>query len=354
MSTAARVAISWVEQGYVPDNVIRHGIRRLLRERLAELQLESCEAVAERENEFVRMMDAAQIAPLPELANEQHYEVPAEFFNEVLGKFRKYSSCYWPSESSTLDEAEERSLRLTAEHAELANGQHILELGCGWGSLSLWMAAAYPGSRVTAVSNSGSQRTYIEDQARLRGLDNLNVITADMNDFDIDERFDRVVSVEMFEHMRNYRQLFARINTWLKPGGKFFMHIFCHRSAPYEFVDNGPSDWMSRHFFSGGIMPSDALPLRFQDHLKLRNHWRWDGRHYACTLEGWLTNMDSRRERVWPILERTYGREQAQIWWMRWRIFFMACAELFAFNDGQEWYVGHYLFQKDEHNQDAR
>ncbi len=354
MSTAARVAISWVEQGYLPDNVIRHGIRRLLRERLAELEVDDCEAVAQREQVFVRMMDAAEIAPLPQLANEQHYEVPAEFFAEVLGKHRKYSSCYWPSEHATLDEAEERALRITAERAELADGQRILELGCGWGSLSLWMAAAYPGSQVTAVSNSHSQRTHIESEAERRGLTNLTVITADMNDFDTDQHFDRVVSVEMFEHMRNYRRLFARIDRWLNPGGKFFMHIFCHRSAPYEFVDNGPSDWMSRHFFSGGIMPSDALPLHFQDHLKLRDHWRWDGRHYACTLEAWLDRMDARRDRVWPILERTYGKEQANIWWMRWRIFFMACAELFGFNNGQEWYVGHYLFEKAGHQQGAK
>jgi len=353
MSTAARVAISWVEQGYVPDNVIRHGIRRLLRQRLAELDVGDCAAVAQRENQFVRMMDTAAIAPLPQLANEQHYEVPAEFFDEVLGEHRKYSSCYWPSATTTLDEAEFEALRISAERAELSDGQSILELGCGWGSLSLWMAENYPGSRVTSVSNSQSQRAYIETQASQRGLQNLTVITADMNEFDISERFDRVVSVEMFEHMRNYRRLFARINEWLNPGGKFFMHIFCHRSAPYEFVDNGPSDWMSRHFFSGGIMPSDALPLRFQDHLRLHSHWRWDGRHYERTLNAWLERMDARRDNVWPILVQTYGQDQAHIWWMRWRMFFMACAELFGFNDGQEWYVGHYLFAKPTREQDA-
>ena len=293
------------------------------------------------------MMDQSPIAPIPEKANEQHYEVPAEFFAEVLGLHRKYSCCYWPSGAQTLDQAEAAALRATCERAQLADGLRILELGCGWGSLTLWMARHYPRSQVTAVSNSHSQRLYIESQARALGLENVEVITADMNDFEIDAGFDRVVSLEMFEHMRNYRALFERVHRWLVPGGLFFMHIFCHRLVPYEFVDRDSSDWMSRYFFSGGIMPSDDLPLHFQDHLRLNRRWRWDGRHYEKTLNTWLARMDERKQSVMPILRGTYG-EEADAWWVRWRLFFMACAELFGYDDGQEWWVGHYLFQRPE------
>jgi cyclopropane-fatty-acyl-phospholipid synthase len=294
---------------------------------------------------FVDMMNSSPIAPLPEKANEQHYELPPEFFVDVLGEHRKYSSCYWTPGENSLDNAEADALRITCERAGLMDGQKILELGCGWGSLSLWMARHYPAAEITAVSNSGSQRRYIEAQAIQQGLANLQVITADMNDFDTDARFERVVSLEMFEHMRNYRRLFRRVHDWLAPGGRFFMHIFVHRLVPYEFVVRDDSDWMSQYFFSGGIMPSDALPLRFQDDLRLINQWRWDGRHYARTLNTWLERMDARRQQLMPILQSVYG-DAADIWWVRWRLFFMACAELFDYNQGQEWYVGHYLFER--------
>ncbi len=346
MNTAAQVAIDVTERGWVPDPVIRRGVRRLVKDRLQEIRADDCESSASDARDFVAHMDEAVIAPLPEKANEQHYELPAEFFTHVLGRHRKYSCCYWPSGAETLDEAEEESLRITAERAGLGNGMRILELGCGWGSLSLWMASKYPKSEITAVSNSAPQREYIYDQARRRGLSNLRLITADMNEFDIDESFDRVVSVEMFEHMRNYRELFRRIHGWLTPGGKFFMHIFCHRSSPYAFEDKGPSDWMSRYFFSGGIMPCDDLPLRFQEHLKFSNLWRWSGQQYERTANAWLKNMDRRRERIWPILEQTYGRDEALRWWVRWRLFFIACAELFGYENGQQWWVSHYLFER--------
>jgi cyclopropane-fatty-acyl-phospholipid synthase len=345
MNTAAQIAIDFTERGWVPDAVIRRGIRQLVRDRLREIRADDCELNAAEAREFVAHMDDAVIAPLAEKANEQHYELPAEFFGHVLGRQRKYSCCYWPASAQTLESAEEAALHITAERAELADGMRILELGCGWGSLTLWMASRYPKSEVTAVSNSSSQRQYIHEQARRRGLSNLRVITADMNDFDTDNGFDRVVSVEMFEHMRNYRELFRRVSTWLEPGGKFFMHIFCHRSAPYAFEDNGPSDWMSRYFFSGGIMPCDDLPLRFQEHLKFSNLWRWSGKHYERTANAWLKNMDRRRELIWPILERTYGGDEALRWWIRWRLFFIACAELFGYEHGQQWWVSHYLFE---------
>ena len=338
-------ALGLVEKGLVPDVAVRAGIRHLLRQRLDEIEAGDCDAAARELDAFVEMMDGSPIAPLPEKANEQHYELPPEFFDEVLGAHRKYSSCYWKPGEASLDNAEADALRITCERAGLEDGQRVLELGCGWGSLSLWMARNYPESAITAVSNSGSQRRFIEAEAKRRGLANLKIITADMNDFAIDERFDRVVSLEMFEHMRNYRRLFRRVHDWLVPGGRFFMHIFVHRLVPYEFVVRDDSDWMSRYFFSGGIMPSDALPLRFQDDLRLKRQWRWDGRHYARTLNTWLERMDARRQTLMPILQSVYG-EQAPVWWVRWRLFFMACAELFDYNRGQEWYVGHYLFER--------
>ena len=341
-------AIGLVEQGFVPDRVSRAGIRGLLRQRLRELEADDAEAVSERVEAFVEMMNASPVALLPEKANEQHYEVPPEFFLQVLGPQRKYSCCYWGDDVRHLAGAEQRALEITCERARLIDGLDILELGCGWGSLTLFMAENYPNATVTAVSNSHAQRRFIEGELERRGLTNVRVLTADMNDFDAATTFDRVVSLEMFEHMRNYRRLFARINGWLNPGGMFFMHIFCHRNAPYAFVDRDASDWMSRYFFSGGIMPSDELPLRFQEDLTLVQRWRWNGRHYEKTLNAWLERMDQRRDQVMPILRQTYGEDAAETWWMRWRLFFMACAELFGYAGGNEWWVSHYLFERPE------
>jgi cyclopropane-fatty-acyl-phospholipid synthase len=346
LSTVTNLAINWTEQGLVPDAVIRAGIRRLCKQRLVEIQAGDTQAASAVYEEFVAHMNVAELAPLPHKANEQHYEVPAAFYAAALGQHRKYSSCFWPQGVSNLDAAETVALAATCEHAGIADGQRLLELGCGWGSLTLWMAERYPASRITAVSNSRSQREYILSEAARRGLQNMEVITCDMNVFTTDVRFDRIVSVEMFEHMRNWQTLFARIHDWLKPDGRFFMHVFCHRSTPYEFVDNGPSDWMGRHFFSGGIMPSDDLALRFQEHLKLVQRWRWDGTHYEKTANAWLANVDARRDAVLPVLAATYGHDATQQWLQRWRIFFMACAELFGYNHGQEWWVSHYLFER--------
>lgn len=344
MSYATRQAINWTEQGLVPDSVVRGAIRRLLRARLAELRADDVEHVAEETARFVAEMDQSPIAPLPHKANEQHYELPADFFVEVLGPHRKYSACCWHDGVESLGAAEDAALDATCRRAELADGQRILELGCGWGSLTLYMASRYPNASIVAVSNSLPQGEFIRREARRRGFANIAVLTCDMNDFDIDDRFDRVVSVEMFEHMRNYRRLFASIGRWLTPQGRCFLHIFAHRCVPYAFVDRDADDWMSRYFFSGGIMPSAGLPLHFQDHLSLQRQWAWSGTHYARTANAWLSNLDERRARVLPILAEAYGGDQAEIWLQRWRIFFMACSELWGFDQGREWFVSHYLF----------
>ena len=346
MSAFARTAIGWVDQGLVPDAVVRSGIRRLCESRLQAIYADDCEQAAEATARFAAAMDRSPVALVPERANEQHYEVPADFFRLVLGPHRKYSSAWWPEGVSTLADAETAALAVTAERAGLENGQSVLELGCGWGSLTLWMGSHYPDSRITAVSNSHSQRAWIEAEAARRGLGNVRVLTADMNEFQAPGRFDRIVSVEMFEHMRNWRRLFARVHDWLADDGRFFMHVFCHRDVPYAFEDQGPGDWMSRHFFSGGMMPSDDLALRFQDDLKCLRRWRWNGTHYARTADAWLDNMDARRAVIWPVLERTYGPEAATQWWMRWRVFFMSCSELFGYARGSEWWVSHYLFER--------
>ena len=349
MADSTAVAVNWVEQGFVPDRVIRLGIRRLLKARLAELHSGDAVAVAELTQAFVAKLHDAPLALLPEKANEQHYEVPAAFFGAVLGPHRKYSGCFWGDkggEAATLAEAEANALQATCERAGVADGQQILELGCGWGSLSLWMAERFRGSRVTALSNSHSQREHIEAQALLRGLTNLTVVTRDINEFDTALRFDRIVSVEMFEHLRNWPQAFAKVARWLEPEGRFFMHVFAHREAPYAFVERDASDWMSKHFFSGGMMPSDDLALHCQDDLRLRERWRWDGTHYARTAEAWLHRMDDGRDALLPLFEQTYGQEQAGVWWMRWRLFFMSVAELFGYDHGQQWWVSHYLFDK--------
>lgn len=343
---AMRRTLEWVEQGLIPDRLVRQGIRSLLKDRLRQLQADDAEASSGVTEAFVAQMDGSEVAPLPALANEQHYEVPADFFGAALGPHRKYSSCYWTEATANLGEAEALALKTTCERAGLANGQRILEMGCGWGSLTLWMAKHYPGSQITAVSNSHSQRAYIESQAAERGLGNIRIITCDMNTFAAEGQFDRIVSVEMFEHMRNWRLLFSRVAAWLKPEGQFFMHVFCHRSVPYPFVDEGEEDWMSRHFFSGGLMPSDDLALRFQDDLQLHARWRWDGTHYERTANAWLANMDANRAAIWPVFEQCYGKEQAARWWERWRLFFMSCAELWGYNNGQEWWVSHYLFSR--------
>ena len=340
------LAIQLAEAGKLPDVLVRKGIRQLVDKRLQEIKANNCETGMADLTAFIKAMNAANIAQVPELANAQHYEVPAEFFHLCLGTQRKYSSCFWMQDTQNLDEAEVLALIQTCNHADIQDGHHILELGCGWGSLSLWMAEKYPKSTITGVSNSNSQREYIMAAAKARGLSNLTIITADMNNFEAPSTYDRIVSVEMFEHMRNWQVLYGKVASWLKPKGKFFKHIFVHRNTPYLFEVQADDDWMSQFFFSGGMMPSDDLPLHFQDNLKLAQRWRWDGSHYEKTANAWLQNMDENAKQITPILAATYGENNTEMWRNRWRMFYMACAELFGYNNGQEWWVTHYLFEK--------
>lgn len=343
-----QLGIELVERGYVPDFVLRGVIRRLCRSRLKQERRTGIEQTRAAFEAFVADCRRSSIALVPELANAQHYEVPSEFFRLVLGSRLKYSCCYYSDGTAALDDAEVAALKETCQRAQLADGQRVLELGCGWGSLSLWMAEHYPHSQITAVSNSSTQRAHIEAAARVKGCTNLQVITADMNSFAADPgAFDRVVSVEMFEHMRNHELLMQRISSWLKPDGKLFVHIFCHRTMAYVFETKDDVDWMGRYFFTGGIMPSEHLLLRYPRHLRIASQWTWDGRHYSRTCNDWLARQDAQREQIMPLFRETYGPQEAGRWFQRWRMFFIACAELFGCADGQEWFVAHYLFENE-------
>ena len=336
--------ISLIERGWVPDSLIRTGIRQLLRKRLSEEKIIFNKK--DHISNFVCALCARPIAVETSKANDQHYELPPSFFNLVLGKYNKYSSCYWGDGATTLDEAEASSLKITCDRAELSDDMDILELGCGWGSLSLWMAEKYPNSRITSISNSNQQREFIDRAAQLKNLNNLTVVTCDMNNFNANMKYDRIVSVEMFEHMQNYERLMENISSWLKPNGKLFVHIFCHQKFAYFFSTEGSDNWMGRYFFTGGLMPSEDLLLKFQNKLSIDKQWRWNGRHYKQTSNAWLKNMDREKNKILPILEQVYGLKERNTWFQRWRIFFMSCAELFGYNRGYQWFVAHYLFKK--------
>ncbi len=333
-------SIEWAESGWIADFIVRRGIRRLLGSRLSE----QAQCISEQEE----LADSLQQGPLlvaADAANEQHYEVPPEFFQAVLGARLKYSCGLWPDPATTLDESENEMLRLTAERAGLDDGMRVLDLGCGWGSMSLWIAEHLPRCQVTSVSNSKPQKEFIDRQCRERGFENVEVITANVADFDAQQRFDRVISIEMFEHVRNHRELLRRIAGWLNPDGKLFVHIFCHRQFAYLFETEGDSNWMGRHFFTGGMMPSFDWFERFSQDLRVVNRWQVNGNHYARTCEAWLQKLDQQKRSLERLFQQDLTRSNAARQLQRWRIFMMACAELFRYRRGDEWFVGHYLFE---------
>ncbi len=335
-----------LEKNLIPDFLIRWKIRKLLSQRLNDEDKGSDEANKKNLLALIEELKNSPVAIETKSANEQHYEIPTEFYKLVLGKHLKYSSCYYEEGVVDLNIAEHNMLELTCERAELKDGQEILELGCGWGSLSLFMAEKFPNSKITGISNSKTQKIYIDEQARRRNISNLTIITADMNLFSTEKKFDRVVSVEMFEHMRNYFELIKRISNWLKDDGKLFVHIFTHKKFSYKFEVKDETDWMSNYFFTGGIMPSNDLLFYFDEYLKKENFWVVNGTHYQKTSEAWLLNMNKHKESILKIFSETYRKENALKWFVYWRIFFMACAELWGFNNGNEWMVCHYLFHK--------
>jgi cyclopropane-fatty-acyl-phospholipid synthase len=339
-------AIRLAERRLLPDWLIRFGIRRLLRKRLRSEGLSQVADEPPSPEPFVQRLRQSPVTVNTTEANKQHYEVPPGFFEQVLGSRLKYSCGYWRNGTTDLDESEEAMLDITCRRAEIEDGMEILDLGCGWGSASLWIAERYPRSRVLAVSNSASQRKYIMDRARNGGLGNIDVVTCDVAQFDTDRRFDRVVSIEMFEHVRNYELLMKNIAGWLRPSGKLFVHIFCHRRLAYAFETDGAANWMGRYFFTGGIMPSEDLLAYFQDDLILRKQWRVSGLHYAQTCEAWLRRSDQRRARVVEALSDGASPYPIEQQLQRWRMFFMACAELFGYGRGNEWFVSHYLFDR--------
>lgn len=343
--------IELAEQGRLPDSMVRYGIRRLCKKRLKDEFIDHPEYQQDRYQKLIEELRTSPIAIETEAANTQHYEVATDFYLASLGKRLKYSCAFYPDTNTTLDQAEEEMLALYSKRAELDNDQRILELGCGWGSLTLWMAEKYPSSKITAISNSSTQKSYIDHLCRESGFDNVTVITADVNNLELESaQFDRVISIEMFEHMRNYRQLFERISNWLTSDGKLFIHIFAHRNVMYPFDVKSEQDWMSKYFFTGGLMPSIDTLLHFQEQLKIESRWLINGQHYQKTCNHWLEKTDKNKERIIDAFKENYTEKEAKLWFHRWRIFYMSCAELFGLDNGRQWLVAHYLFSNSRPN----
>ena len=335
------LGIYLAEHGLLPDQLLAYGIRQQIK-----LRIKECIAYKDKMQQFISSLGKGPAAIEQEAANDQHYEVPAVFYTYALGKHLKYSSAYWPEGVHTLDEAEAAMLKLSCTRAELQNGQDILEIGCGWGSLTLWMAEHYPASKITAISNSASQREYILGQCARHGFDNVTVITNDVTLFETDHQFDRIVSIECFEHLRNYAYMFEKMSGWLKDQGLAFLHVFCHDQYTYPFEGEDDDNWMARHFFTGGIMPSYNLFEEFNQHLHVTNKWSVNGKHYERTAQAWLDNMDTHKNKLNDMFPNLPSKKDQQLQFNRWRMFFMSCRELFGFNNGQDWFVGHYKLSK--------
>ena len=351
-----RPVMSWspidlCERGWIPDWIARAGMRRLMQQRLDMESALGVEGMTERTRAMVASLRASPIAIETQAANAQHYEVPSAFFLKHLGPRLKYSCCWYPVGTESLQRAEEAMLELYALRARLTDGLRILDLGCGWGSLSLWLAERFPNAQIVGLSNSNGQREFIQAQAKQRGITNLKIVTGNVVEFDFlgenaELPFDRVISIEMFEHMKNYSALLDKVARWLSPQGMLFVHVFAHRTLTYHFEDHGDDDWMTRYFFSGGTMPSEHLFLFFQEQLRIVDQWWVDGRHYEKTSNHWLEQLDANRTECLKVLASAYGDAEAAVWFQRWRMFYMAVAELFGFDEGREWGVAHYLFEK--------
>lgn len=341
----APLGIALAEAGWLPDSLLRWGVRRICAQRLDEETANDPGIFDLRQRNYLNEWRNGPLAIATNDANDQHYELPPAFFGAVLGEHLKYSCAYWPEAVDCLDHAEAAMLTLTCARAELADGMDILELGCGWGSLTLWMAREYPNARITAISNSAPQRQFIEQQATARGLDNVRIITTDINDFEADAYYDRVISIEMFEHLRNHELLFKRIAGWLRDDGRLFTHVFCHRELAYPYETKSDNDWMAQYFFTGGIMPSYGLFLNYQQDLELVDRWWLGGEHYQKTSNAWLAQQDAQKDALIRLFKQHYPTAEAARWFQRWRMFFMAVAELFGYDQGRQWGVGHYLFR---------
>ncbi len=335
-------AIELAENGLLPYWLLRMGIRKRVGNKLSIEQSKS----TEDQLNFTKRLASSPIAQDTEAANTQHYEVPTVFYQYALGPHLKYSSAYWPEGCTTLADAEQAALELIEKRVELSNGQSVLDLGCGWGSFSLWAAPRFPQSTFLAVSNSHTQATFIREEATKRGIENLVVVTQDINAFNPQQQFDRIVSVEMLEHVRNYESLFARIASWMHQDTKMFVHVFSHRKFAYAYDADNPNEWMAKYFFTGGIMPSHALLPSFDNHLKMEKSWLLDGTHYQKTSNAWLDNMNAHQDEIRELFKETYGSDNATRWMWRWRLFFLSCAELFGYKNGSEWGVSHYILRK--------
>ncbi|OIS95929.1 PREDICTED: (S)-coclaurine N-methyltransferase-like [Nicotiana attenuata] len=345
-NATVRLMLSSLERNLLPDAVIRRLTRLLLAARLRSSYKPSAELQLSDLLQFVHSLREMPIAVMTEKAKSQHYELPTSFFKFVLGKHFKYSCCYFHDKSSTLVDAEKAMMELYCERSQLKDGHTILDVGCGWGSLSLYIAQKYSSCKITGICNSVTQKAHIEEQCRELQLQNVEIIVADISTFEMEGSYDRILSIEMFEHMKNYGDLLKKISRWMKPDSLLFVHYFCHKAFAYHFEDVNDDDWITRYFFSGGTMPSANLLLYFQDDVSVVNHWLVNGKHYAQTSEEWLKRMDQNKTSIKPIMESTYGKDSAVKWTVYWRTFFISVAELFGYNNGEEWMVAHFLFKK--------
>ncbi|AZZ38289.1 SAM-dependent methyltransferase [Bdellovibrio sp. qaytius] len=347
MESVVKLVVRGIDKGLVPDPIIRLGIRNLLKQRLKDMHEQDSKAGGHFINTHANLLRESPLAIMTKQANEQHYEVPTKYYELCLGQHKKYSSCYWDESTTTLEQAEQKALDISIERAEIKDGMRILELGCGWGSLSLELARRFPNSPVTVVSNSTTQKQFIDSKAKERGFKNLTVLTRDLGKEENynfgDEKFDRVMSIEMMEHLRNYEKFFSLVSKAMKSDAKMFVHIFTHKTTPYYFETEGEDNWMGKYFFSGGQMPARNLFDQFNKNLTVSQKWDWNGTHYQKTLEAWLEKMDQNEDQVRVLFKNTYGAENVELWVNRWRVFYMACSELFGFNGGNEWAVTHYL-----------